>query len=212
MPRFYRGFAFNEMKKIKVAITGGIGSGKSSVSDYLVMKGYSVLRADLIAKELMAQDAQIKKKLIEEFGEESYSNDKLNTKYLAANAFSNEENVQKINSIVHPPVMEKIDQLAKEIFKNQDIVFIETALVYEANLEDFFDYVLLVLADEKTRIERIINREKVTEEQVRARMQYQIPDEEKKDDADFVLDNNTTLQELENRVEFLLILIRQLTA
>lgn len=200
------------MKKIKVAITGGIGSGKSSVSDYLEKKRHSVLRADLIAKELMAQDAQIKKKLIEEFGEESYSNDKLNTKYLAANAFSNEENVQKINSIVHPPVMEKIDQLAKEIFKNQDIVFIETALVYEANLEDFFDYVLLVLADEKTRIERIINREKVTEEQVRARMQYQIPDEEKKDDADFVLDNNTTLQELENRVEFLLILIRQLTA
>ncbi|OGU67752.1 MAG: dephospho-CoA kinase [Stygiobacter sp. RIFOXYC12_FULL_38_8] len=200
------------MKKIKVAITGGIGSGKSSVSDYLEKKGHSVLRADLIAKELMAQDAQIKKKLIEEFGEESYSNDKLNTKYLAANAFSNEENVQKINSIVHPPVMEKIDQLAKEIFKNQDIVFIETALVYEANLEDFFDYVLLVLADEKTRIERIINRETVTEEQVRARMQYQIPDEEKKDDADFVLDNNTTLQELENRVEFLLILIRQLTA
>ena len=171
------------MKKIKVAITGGIGSGKSSVSDYLEKKGHSVLRADLIAKELMAQDAQIKKKLIEEFGEESYSNDKLNTKYLAANAFSNEENVQKINSIVHPPVMEKIDQLAKEIFKNQDIVFIETALVYEANLEDFFDYVLLVLADEKTRIERIINRETVTEEQVRARMQYQIPDEEKKDDA-----------------------------
>ncbi|KAF0214293.1 MAG: dephospho-CoA [Ignavibacteria bacterium] len=200
------------MKKIKVAITGGIGSGKSSVSYYLEMKGYSVLRADLIAKELMAQDAQIKKKLIEEFGEESYSNDKLNAKYLAANVFSNEENVQKINSIVHPPVMKKIDQLAIEIFKNQDIVFIETALVYEANLEDFFDYVLLVLADEKTRIERIINREKVTEEQVRARMQYQIPDEEKKDDADFVLDNNTTLQELENRVEFLLILIRQLTA
>lgn len=200
------------MKKIKVAITGGIGSGKSSVTDYLEKKGHSVLRSDLIAKELMAQDAQIKKKLIEEFGEESYSNDKLNTKFLAANVFTNEENVQKINSIVHPPVMEKIDQLSKEIFKNQNIVFIETALVYEANLEDFFDYVILVLADEKTRIERIIAREKVTEEQVRARMQFQIPDEEKKDDADFVLDNNTTLLELENRVEFLLILIRQLTA
>lgn len=200
------------MKKIKVAITGGIGSGKSSVTDYLEKKGHSVLRSDLIAKELMAQDAQIKKKLIEEFGEESYSNDKLNTKFLAANVFTNEENVQKINSIVHPPVMEKIDQLSKEIFKNQNIVFIETALVYEANLEDFFDYVILVLADEKTRIERIIAREKVTEEQVRARMQFQIPDEEKKDDADFVLDNNTTLIELENRVEFLLILIRQLTA
>ncbi|MDP2036043.1 MAG: dephospho-CoA kinase [Ignavibacteria bacterium] len=200
------------MKKIKVAITGGIGSGKSSVSDYLEKKGYSVLQADLIAKELMVQDVQIKKKLIEEFGEESYSEDKLNTKYLAANVFTNEENVQKINSIVHPPVMKKIDQLSKEIFKNQNIVFIETALVYEANLEDSFDYIILVLADEKIRIKRILAREKVTEEQVRARMQFQIPDEEKKDDADFVLDNNTTVQELENRVEFLLILIRQLTA
>lgn len=200
------------MKKIRVAITGGIGSGKSSVSDYLEKRGYSILRSDLIAKELMAQDAQVKEKLIEEFGDESYSDDKLNTKYLAANVFTNEENVQKINSIVHPPVMQKIDELTKEIFKNNDIVFIETALVYEANLEDFFDYVLLVLADEKVRIERIINRENVTAEQVRARMQFQIPDEEKKDDADFVLDNNTTLQELENRVEFLLILIRQLTA
>ena len=200
------------MKKIKVAITGGIGSGKSSVSDYLEKKGYSVLRADLIAKELMVQDVQIKKKLIEEFGEESYSEDKLNTKYLAANVFTNEENVQKINSIVHPPVMKKIDQLSKEIFKNQNIVFIETALVYEANLEDSFDYIILVLADEKIRIGRIIAREKVTEELVRARMQFQIPDEEKKDDADFVLDNNTTVQELENRVEFLLILIRQLAA
>jgi len=200
------------MKKIKVAITGGIGSGKSSITDYLEKKGYSVLRADLIAKELMAQDEQIKKKLIKEFGEESYSEDKLNTKYLAANVFTNEENVQKINSIVHPPVMQKIELLSKEIFKNQNIVFIETALVYEANLEDFFDYVILVLADEKTRIERIIARENVNEEQVRARMQFQIPDDEKKDDADFVLDNNTTLQELENRVEFLLILIRQLTA
>ena len=200
------------MKKIKIAITGGIGSGKSLVSDYLEKKGFPVLRADLIAKELMAQDVQIKKKLIEEFGEESYSDDKLNTKYLAANVFTNEENVQKINSIVHPPVMKKIDELTKEIFKNNDIVFIESALVYEANLEDFFDYVMLVLADEKIRIARIISREKVTEEQVRVRMQFQIPDEEKKDDADFVLDNNTTLQELESRVEFLLILVRQLTA
>lgn len=198
------------MKKIKVAITGGIGSGKSSVSDYLEKKGYAVLRADLIAKEMMAQDAEIKKLIISEFGEDSYEGERLNTKFLASNVFYNEENVLKINAIVHPPVMERINKLSNEVFKKQNIVFIETALVYEANLEDFFDYVLLVLADEKLRIDRVIKRENVTEEQIRARMQFQIPDEEKKDDADFVLDNNTTMQELENRIEFLLILIRQL--
>lgn len=198
------------MKKIKIAITGGIGSGKSIVSDYLEMKGFPVLRADQIAKEMMISNVEVKNLIISEFGNESYINKKLNTKYLAANVFNNEENVIKINAIVHPPVMNKINELCIEHFKNHSIVFIETALVYEANLEDFFDYILLVLSDEKTRIERVVKRENVSEEQVRIRMQYQIPDEEKKDDADFVLDNNTTIIELENRMEFLLILIKQL--
>lgn len=198
------------MKKIKIAITGGIGSGKSSVSDYLEIKGFPVLRADQIAKEMMISNVEVRKRIISEFGNESYINEKLNTKYLAANVFNEEENVIKINSIVHPPVMQKINELCLEHFKNHNIVFIESALVYEANLEDFFDYILLVLADEKIRIERVVRREKVSDEQVRIRMQYQIPDEEKKDDADFVLDNNTTIKELENRMDFLLILIKQL--
>lgn len=198
------------MKKIKIAITGGIGSGKSSVSDYLEKKGYPVLRADLIAKEMMAQNADIKKLIIKEFGEESYEGDRLNTKFIAANVFNNEDNVLKINAIVHPPVMERIDNISNELFQKHNIVFIETALVYEANLEDFFDYILLVFADEKQRIQRVINRENISEDEVRARMHHQIPDEEKKDDADFVLDNNTTIQELENRIEFIMILIKQL--
>ncbi|KAF0151156.1 MAG: dephospho-CoA kinase [Ignavibacteria bacterium] len=198
------------MKKIKIAITGGIGSGKSSVSDFLEKKGHSVLRADLIAKEMMAQDAEIKMRIISEFGDESFNGDILNTKFLAANVFNNEENVLKINAIVHPPVMEKINSLCTVIFKKKNIVFIETALVYEANLEDFFDFVLLVFTDQNLRIDRVLKRENLTEEQVRARMQFQIPDEEKKGDADFVLDNNSSVQELEKRIEFLLILINQL--
>ncbi|MEW6653031.1 MAG: dephospho-CoA kinase [Bacteroidota bacterium] len=200
------------MKKIKIAVTGGIGSGKSSVSDFLEKKGYQVLRADLIAKEMMVQDSEIKKLIVSEFGDESYKSGKLNTKFLAANVFNSEDNVIKINAIVHPPVMEKINNLSSEIFKTQNIVFIETALVYEADLEDFFDYVLLVFAEEKLRVDRVISRDNTNEEQVRIRMQFQIPDEEKKNDADFVLDNNTTIQELENRIEFLLILINQIAA
>lgn len=200
------------MKKIKIAITGGIGSGKSLVSDYLEKKGFPVLRADLIAKELMANDPEVKGFLITEFGQESFINDKLNTKYLAEKIFSKEENVLKINAIVHPPTMEKIDLLANDFFKSHNVVFIESALVFEANLEDFFDYIMLVLAEEKTRIERVQKREQVSENQIRARMQFQIPDEEKKEDADFVIDNSTTIEELYNRIEFILILMKQLTA
>lgn len=200
------------MKKIKIAITGGIGSGKSLVSDYLEKKGFPVLRADLIAKELMANDPEVKGFLITEFGPESYINDKLNTKYLAEKVFSKEENVLKINAIVHPPTMEKIDLLANDFFKSHNVVFIESALVFEANLEDFFDYIMLVFAEEKTRIDRVLLREQVAEDQIRARMQFQIPDEEKKEDADFVIDNSTTIEELYNRIEFILILMKQLTA
>jgi len=200
------------MKKIKIAITGGIGSGKSLVSDYLENKGFSVLRADLIAKELMAHDSDVKRLLVSEFGADSFIDDKLNTKFLAEKVFSNEEDVLKINAIVHPPTMEKIDQLANDIFKSQNVVFIESALVFEANLEDYFDYIMLVYADEKTRIERVLLREQVTEEKIRARMQFQIPDEDKKEDADFVIDNSTTIEELQNRIEFILILMKQLTA
>ncbi|MFA7421515.1 MAG: dephospho-CoA kinase [Melioribacteraceae bacterium] len=200
------------MKKIKIAITGGIGSGKSLVSDYLENKGFPVLRADLIAKELMAHDSEVKRLLVSEFGADSFIDDKLNTKFLAEKVFSNEEDVLKINAIVHPPTMEKIDQLANDIFKSQNVVFIESALVFEANLEDYFDYIMLVYTDEKTRIERVLLREQVTEEKIRARMQFQIPDEDKKEDADFVIDNSTTIEELQNRIEFILILMKQLTA
>ncbi len=200
------------MKKIKIAITGGIGSGKSLVSDYLEKKDFSVLRADLIAKELMAHDAEVKRLIIAEFGADSFIDDKLNTKFLAEKIFSNEENVLKINAIVHLPTMEKIDQLANDIFKSQNVVFIESALVFEANLEDYFDYILLVYAEEKIRIERVLRREQITEDQIRVRMQFQIPDEEKKEDADFVIDNSTTIEELYNRIEFILILMKQLTA
>jgi len=198
------------MKKIKIAVTGGIGSGKTSVCDFLEKKGFPVLKADLIAKEMMVNDSAIKKSIIAEFGEESYLDEKLNTKYLADNIFCNEDNVIKINEIVHAKVMQKIEMLCVDLFKKNDIVFIESALVYEANLEDFFDYTLLVLSDKKLRIERVIKREQITEEKVIARMNFQIPDEEKKDDADFVLENNSSIKDLENRTEFLLILIKQL--
>ncbi|KAB2838858.1 MAG: dephospho-CoA kinase, partial [Melioribacteraceae bacterium] len=110
------------MKKIKIAITGGIGSGKSLVSDYLEKKGFPVLRADLIAKELMAHDPEVKGFLITEFGPESFLDDKLNTKFLAEKVFSNEEDVLKINAIVHLPTMEKIDLLANDLFKSHNVV------------------------------------------------------------------------------------------
>jgi dephospho-CoA kinase len=199
------------MKKIKIAITGGIGAGKSFVSAIIEKKGFVVLHADSIAKELILNDSQVQRQILKEFGKDSFIAGKINTKYLGEKIFTNEENLQKINAIVHPATMKKIDQLAKKHFEKVKIVFVETALVFEANLEEQFDHIILVYADEKLRMERILAREKISEAEIRNRMNFQIPDEEKKDHADFVIENNSTIEDLEKRCAFVLTILTQLS-
>ena len=198
-------------KKLKIGITGGIGSGKSIVSDFIESQGYTVLRADPIAKDLMQNDESIKNRLIKTFGEQSYSNGKLNTKFLAENVFYDKAKLDKITSIIHPPTLKFLDRQSNEILKTTYLVFIESALVYEAKFEDMFDYVVLVYANEKTRIERTINRDKIPSEQIKRRMQFQLPDENKKDSADFVIENNSTIEELKLRTKFVLNLLTSLS-
>ena len=197
-------------KKLLIGITGGIGSGKSIVSSILESMGYCVLKSDLTAKEIMQSNEEVKKKIIEAFGKEAYSDGKLNTKYLAEKVFSSKENVEKINSIVHPFTIKKNLEQAEKEFRKSDIVFIESPLIFEANIQKYFDYVILIYSDEQSRIKRVMERDKVTEEKVRQRMQFQIPDEKKKDWADFVIENNSNIEELKKRVNFVLQLIKSI--
>jgi len=105
-------------KKLKIAITGGIGSGKSSVSKIVESFGFPVIKADDVAKELMMKDESIKKKIIKTFGKESFTEKGINTKYLAENVFSSKDKVGKINSIIHPPTIKKIEEISKKLLKN----------------------------------------------------------------------------------------------
>ena len=199
------------MKKKLIAITGGIGAGKSLVSEFFEKKGFIVLKADSIAKELILSDSNVQRQILKEFGKESFIEGKLNTKFLAEKIFTDEENLRKINSIVHPATMKKIDVLAKKHFEKHKMVFVETALVFEAGFEDSFDHIILILADEQTRINRTLEREKISEQEIRNRMNFQIPDEEKKEHVDFVIENNSSIEELEKRSEFILTILSQLT-
>lgn len=194
-------------KKLLIGITGGIGSGKSKVSSIIEQQGFIVLKSDLIAKDLMINDNSIREKIINSFGKEAYTNNQLNTKFLLEKVFSSKENVEKINSIVHPPTIQKILRLASEEFKKKNLVFVESALIYEAKIQNYFNYIILIYSDEKTRIERIIKRDNLSEDLVRQRMQYQISDEKKRELADFVIENNCDENELKNRVLFLINLI-----
>lgn len=141
-------------RKLKIAITGSIGSGKSTFSEMLEEKGFTVLKADDISKKILSTDPEVRKIVIEEFGTGSYLDGEVNKKYLAEKVFSNPENVLIINSILHPPVIKKIDEMMIEELKKNDKVFVEAALIYEAYMEGMFDYVVLITAGRELRSDR----------------------------------------------------------
>jgi dephospho-CoA kinase len=199
------------MKKLKVAVTGGIGSGKSSLCNVFKNHGYAILSSDLTAKEIMIHNAEVKKQIIKCFGKESYISDKLNIQHLSKEVFSNPEKTIQINSIVHPATIREIQKQIEKEFEKKDIVFVESALIYEAKIHKNFDFVILVYSDDNEKITRVTKRDNVNPDSVIARINNQIPDEKKKTRADFIINNNSTLDELVKRGEFILKIIENIS-
>ncbi len=197
-------------KSILVGITGGIGSGKSLVSKMLIENGFPVLDADSISKELVNSDPKIKSSLIREFGQSTYKENKLNTKYLSDQVFGDEKKLKTLNSITHPIIIKKIEELSAELAINNKIVFVESALIFEADFEDIFDYIILIYTEKDKRIERVIERDKTTKKEVEKRIDSQITDDEKKGLVDFVIQNNSTIEELNKKIDFVLMILRSI--
>jgi len=195
-------------QKIKVAITGNIGSGKSLFSNYIEDEGFVVLKADEIGKEILADDEKVKQKIIKLFGAGSYINGKPDTKYLAQNVFSNLGKVQKINSVIHPAVISIINKKMNEELRLKHLVFVEAALIYEADMEEMFDFVVLISADEKLRMERKKSSINLSEEEFIKRDNNQIPDSEKRKRADFIFENNSNAAELKAKANLLLMMLQ----
>jgi dephospho-CoA kinase len=198
--------------KLKVAVTGSIGSGKSSFCNFIFEKGFPVIKADDLSKNILKDDKEVKEKVIKEFGKDSFINDEINKKFLAEKVFSNPANVTKINNILHPKVKKKIEALNKEYFHEHNIVFTEAALIYEADMESMFDYVVLITADYEVRKMRTVNKGELNEEDFRKRNENQIKDEEKKKRADFVFENNSTLEKLKEKVNLIITVLEGLTS
>ena len=177
---------------IRVAITGGIGSGKSYVSALLEERGIPVYNADNEAKRLTSSDVEIRKALIALLGEEVYVNGQLNKPVLASYLFSSPENASRVNAIIHPRVKEDFKRWLGEQAETEIAAF-ESAILYEAGFEDTVDAVLMVFAPRELRLERAMNRDKATREQIEARMSAQMEDEEKCRRADFVVYNDGSL-------------------
>jgi dephospho-CoA kinase len=195
------------MKKQRVAITGNIGSGKSSFCDFLSEMNFKVIKADELAKEVMTKDERVKQEIIKQFGRSSYNQNGLNKSYLSEKVFSNPTNLEKINSIVHPVVVKKVVEEMDAELKKVDIVFHEAALIYEADIENLFDHVVLITSDDYLRKQRVISNYKLSEAEFAKREANQIPQEEKMKRADFTFTNNATLADLKIKAKLLIKLL-----
>lgn len=175
-------------KPLIVGITGGIGSGKSTVSRYFQSFGIPVYHADDEAKALMNRSKVIKRKLIALFGEKAYVNGRLNRNLLRKQIFNDRSLLQKMNAIVHPKVGMHFKRWLKK--QSSEYVLKEAAIIFENNLEKQYDYIITVLADQDKRIQRVMKRDNKTKSEVLTIIGNQLPDAEKIKKSDFIIYNN----------------------
>ncbi len=175
---------------LKIGITGGIGSGKSTVCKVFELLGVPVYNSDLEAKKIQNEDAGVKTAILKEFGESILNPDgMIDRTLLAAIVFNDKEKLQKLNSIVHPAVARHFDNWL-ELNKSSNYVIKEAAILIESGAHKTVDKIILVLAPIEVRINRTIKRDKISEELVRQRINNQLSDEEKIKRSDFIIYND----------------------
>ena len=175
-----------------VGITGGIGSGKTTLSNILRAQGYLVYDSDLEARRLQNEHPKIKVQIQALFGDSIYTPEGLNRAELAKLVFGNADLLFQLNNIVHPIIKEDIVNW-KLKHAQEAILFIESAILFESGFDNLVDKVLLVTASEELRMARVIRRDKVTPERVRARMLNQLPEEEKMKRAHLIISSDDNL-------------------
>ncbi len=177
---------------IRLGITGGIGSGKSVVSEILRIKGISVYNADEEAKRLMIEDKKLRSQLMNLLGDDIYfENGTLNKKKIASIIFSNQALLTKVNQTVHPAVGKDFLRWEQtEAQKSKKIIALESAILFESKLDIEFDKTILVYAPLDVRIKRVMRRDSATFEQVQARVKNQSDEESKRSKADFIIKND----------------------
>lgn len=182
----------------KVGITGGIGSGKSTVCRLFAARGVAVYDCDAAAKRLMAEDEALKGAIVARFGEACYCDGVLNRSYLAEQIFGSDEAREALNGLVHPAVIADFERWAEE--QAGEYVVLESAILFEAGLEKHLDCVVAILAPKPLRLERAMKRDDAQREQIEARMATQLDDDTLCAKADVSL-VNIFEEELEQQVQ-----------
>ena len=189
---------------LKVGLTGGIGSGKSTASRYLESLGAFVLDADEEAKKMITSNETVQHELISEFGTDIIDGTgRMNKNKLSRVAFQDEDHQQRLNSVVHPYIFNLIDKEFNRVFndKKHGVFIVDAALIYETGFDAHLDYVIVVTAHLKNRMERALGRETLSREEILKRVDFQWPEEEKVNMADFVVHNDGAEAELQKNIE-----------
>ena len=188
---------------MNIGITGSIACGKSTVSDYLIAKGYTIIDADKLGHVALNSD-DVKRKLAEKFGDEILENNEISREKLGKLVFGNDDNLKILNSIIHPKIKELILKLQEE-HKDEDLVFLDIALLYEANFVDLVEKVAVVYVDEDVQLERLMTRNSLSKEEALKRIESQMSPREKASLGDFVINNSyskeDTFQQIDEIIE-----------
>jgi len=184
-----------------LGVTGGIGSGKTTVCGFLEEQGARVFYADIEAKRLMREDPDVRAAIVDAFGEAAYDEEgALDRAYLADRVFGDAEQLDRLNAIVHPHVF-KAFEAAKARAADEEVSLLvhEAALLFEAGGDEHVDATAAVVAPDADRIDWVTARDDVTPDQVRARMQHQLPQDELRERADYVIENDGSLDDLRRK-------------
>ena len=172
---------------IKVAITGGIGTGKTTISNMFADKGVSVFNSDEIAKKIMNTNSLLKNEIVTAFGDKVYDKNKLNKEYLSDVIFNNESLLKKTNSIVHPYVADEFNSWIEE--QDSKYIIYESAIIFENQAEDFFDKIICVTASEEDVISRVMKRNNFSVDKIKSIINKQLPNGAKIQKSDYVIEN-----------------------
>lgn len=192
---------------LRVGLTGGIGSGKSTASLHFTSLGAYVINADEEAKNLISTNETVQNELIAEFGTDIIDGTgSVNKKKLARIAFQDQDHQQRLNSVVHPYIYNLIDKEFNQVLNvgKHGIFIVDGALIFESGYDVHLDYVIVVTAQLKHRMERALGRATLSREEILKRIEFQWPEKEKVNLADFVVHNDGTEKELHKNIEELI--------
>ncbi|HYE09877.1 MAG TPA: dephospho-CoA kinase [Patescibacteria group bacterium] len=187
---------------IVIGLTGGIASGKSTISDMLRELGAAVIDVDIVGRDVVSQGGIAYNRIIESFGSDILMSDgEINRKKLGNIVFSDEEKLKLLNEITHPAIIENVNAIIESLKKHKKAVVVDAAILIEMGLNKYVDCVWLVLANRETQLKRVMERDKLSSKDAWNRINAQMTNEERLQYADAVIDTTHPIDVVRNRVK-----------